>query len=68
MNTSSLLKEVKKEIKKLQKIANLLKEGKGSGGSTAEQGTRKPMSAEGKAKISAAQKKRWAKEKKAESS
>ncbi len=61
MKTANLLKEVKKEIKKLQKIAKLL--GDGSKDSTVAS-TRKPMSEEGKAKIAAAQKARWAKAKK----
>jgi len=63
MDTPKLLKEVRKEIKRLQKIAKLL--GDGSGKSTAKQGTRKPMSAAGREKISAAQKARWAKVRKA---
>jgi hypothetical protein len=59
MDTPKLLKEVKKEIARLQKIATLL------GGSTKRKGkgTRKPMSAAAREKISAAQKKRWAKAK-----
>lgn len=69
MDTEQLLKAVKAEIARLGQVVDLLE------GSTAlparkgrgkRKGTRKPMSAAARAKISAAQKKRWAKVKKAE--
>ena len=60
MDTANLLEEVKKEIARLQKVVELLE-----GGSTSTSGRRKrkPMSQEARAKIAAAQKKRWAKAK-----
>jgi hypothetical protein len=54
MDTAKLLEEVKKEIKRLQKIAKLLGEGSGSTG-------KRKVSAKARAAIGAAQKKRWAK-------
>jgi len=56
-----LLEEVKKEIARLQKVVELLEDGNTS---TSGRRKRKPMSAEARAKIAAAQKKRWAKTKK----
>jgi hypothetical protein len=58
MDTPKLLEEVKKEIARLQKVADLLE-----GGSTSTSGrrTRKPMSKARREKIAAAQRKRWAK-------
>jgi hypothetical protein len=68
MDTATMLEEVEKEINRLQQVAELLRGGtstsskrKGKG-----KGSRKPMSAEARAKIAAAQRKRWAKAKKAE--
>jgi len=61
MNTANLLEEVKKEIARLQKVVELLEDGNTS---TSGRRKRKPMSAEARAKIAAAQKKRWAKTKK----
>jgi type II secretory pathway predicted ATPase ExeA len=55
MDTPKLLKEVKKEIKRLQKIAKLL--GEGSGKSTSG----RKLSAAARKKIADGQKKRWAK-------
>jgi hypothetical protein len=60
MNTEELLMEVKKEINRLQQVVNLL-ENTGSQPRTRKK--RKPMSQEARAKIAAAQKKRWAKTK-----
>jgi hypothetical protein len=64
MDTQRLLQEVKKEIDRLQKVVQLLEDqptrrGRGKG-------KRRPMSPEARAKIAAAQRKRWAKAKKAE--
>lgn len=64
MDKAKLLEEIKKEIARLQKVVELL-EGDG-GTSTSGRRKRKPMSPEGRAKIAAAQKARWAKVKKAE--
>jgi hypothetical protein len=64
MDTARLLEEVENEISRLQQVATLLR-----GGDTKhspKRRGRKPMSAEARAKIAAAQKKRWAKAKKAE--
>jgi hypothetical protein len=60
MDTQKLLQEVKAEIARLQKVAALLEEGSTS---TSGRRKRKPMSPEARAKIAAAQKKRWAKAK-----
>jgi len=62
MDTSKLLEEVKTEIARLQKVVELLEDGSGSSTSTAKR-KRKPMSQEARAKIAAAQRKRWAKAK-----
>jgi hypothetical protein len=58
MNTSELIAAIDAEISRLQQVRKLLS------GSTATHGS-KPgtMSAEGRARISAAMKKRWAKQK-----
>jgi hypothetical protein len=63
MDTQQLLQEVKAEIARLQKVADLLEEGSTS---TSGRRKRKPMSQEARAKIAAAQKKRWAKTKKSD--
>ena len=63
MNTAHLLEEVKREIARLQKVVDLLEEGSGGSTSTSGRRKRKPISAEARAKIAAAQKKRWAKAK-----
>jgi hypothetical protein len=55
MDTPKLLKEVRKEIKRLQKIAKLLGDGK----STSTSGRK--LSKAARARIGAAQKARWAK-------
>jgi hypothetical protein len=55
MDTPKLLKEVRKEIKRLQKIAKLL--GDGSGKSTSG----RTLSKAARKKIADGQKKRWAK-------
>jgi hypothetical protein len=57
MDTPKLLKEVRREIKRPQKIAKLL--GEGSGGSAGR--PKRHVSAEARQRIGAAQKKRWAK-------
>ena len=62
MDTPAILSEVRKEIARLEKVAGLLED---SGGTRTRRGKRKPMSPEGRAKISAAQKARWAKVRKA---
>ena len=56
-----MLAEVRAEIERLEKVAALL-EGR-DGSSPSKRGKRRPMSAEARAKIAAAQRKRWAKEK-----
>jgi hypothetical protein len=63
MDTAKLLAEVKKEISRLQQVVVLLE---GSGSKRKGKGKRKPMSQEARAKIAAAQKKRWAKQKKSD--
>jgi hypothetical protein len=55
MNTANLLKEVRKEVKRLQKIAKLL--GEGNGKSTSG----RKLSKAARKKIADGQKKRWAK-------
>jgi hypothetical protein len=60
MNTKEMLLEVRKEIERLQRVADLLE---GSDSSPRTRKKRKPMSPEARAKIAAAQKKRWAKQK-----
>jgi len=64
MDSAKMLAEVRSEIERLQKVAALL-EG-GSSGRTASRGRgkRKPLSAEARARIAEAQRKRWAKQKK----
>jgi len=64
----ALLQEVRKEISRLQKVVALLEGGVEGGGLTPARGRkkRKPMSQEARDKIAAAQKKRWAKQKKSE--
>ena len=57
-----MLAEVEQEIERLQQVAKLLRGD--TKPSTKRRGQRKPMNAEARAKISAAQKKRWAKAKK----
>jgi hypothetical protein len=61
MDTFNLIEEVKKEIARLQKVVDYLE------GSESRPGRKKKrtMSAAGRARISAAQKARWAKKKKA---
>jgi uncharacterized SAM-dependent methyltransferase len=56
MDTARLLEEVKKEIARLQKVADLLEEGSGS---STKRGKRKPMSQATKDKIAAARKAAW---------
>jgi hypothetical protein len=65
MNTDKLLEEVKAEIARLQQVVSLL-EGSATPSKRKGKGKRKPMSKEARAKIAAAQRKRWAKQKKAE--
>jgi hypothetical protein len=59
MDTKLLLKEVRKEIARLEKIARLLGASKGTGKPTGKK--KRVVSAEARAAIGAAQKKRWAK-------
>lgn len=65
MDTQALLKEVRSEIERLQRVVDLL-EGSAIPSKRKGKGKRKPMSAEARAKIAAAQRKRWAKTKKAD--
>lgn len=62
MDTPKLLKEVKTEITRLEKIARLLGSSSSKGRGKGKR-KRKPMSQEARDKIAAAQKKRWAKQK-----
>jgi hypothetical protein len=55
MNLESIAKDIRKEIDRLEQVLRLLT---GMGG---KQRTRRKMSAEGRKRIAAGQKKRWAK-------
>jgi len=59
MNTSDLIAAIDAEISRLQQARKLLS------GSTGARGGKRVMSAEARARISAAQKKRWAQQKRA---
>jgi hypothetical protein len=59
MNTPELIAAIDAEISRLQQARKLL------AGSTGTRGSKHVMSAEGRARISAAMKKRWAARKKA---
>ena len=65
MNTTSILAEIDKEIQKLQQARTLLNGYSTSNGRTASAVKASPkrnkMSAEGRARIAAAQRARWAK-------
>lgn len=70
MNTSDLLSEIDSEISRLQQVRNLLAGTNGASTRVARPGKpllrkKRTMSAEGRAKIAAAQRARWAKQKKA---
>jgi hypothetical protein len=65
MDTPHLVEEVKKEIARLQQVVDLL-EGTTTVSKRRGKGSRKPMSAEAREKIAAAQRKRWAKAKRAQ--
>ena len=68
MNTAELLAGVDEEIARLQHVKSLLSGGGGENIPSLNKkrkSKRKPLSAEARAKISAAQKKRWAAQKKA---
>jgi hypothetical protein len=70
MDTARLLEEVEAEISRLQKVADLLREGSTTTSSASKgkgkgKGKRKPMSAAAREKIAAAQRARWAKTRKA---
>jgi hypothetical protein len=60
MNTPELIAAIDAEIDRLQQARKLL-----SGGSTGTRGGKHVISAEGRARISAAMKKRWAQRKRA---
>jgi hypothetical protein len=60
MDTSELLAELTKKLERLQKLEEAFG---GTASTPSGKGKRKPMSAEARAKIAAAQKKRWAKAK-----
>ena len=64
MDTERLLQEVEAEIQRLEQVAKLLRGDSSSGRGRGKRRHRKPMSAEARAKIAAAQRKRWAKTKK----
>ncbi len=63
MRSHEIAAEVRAEIGRLEKVLELLGEGDAPRRGRKKRGT---MSAEARAKIAAAQKKRWAKQKKAE--
>jgi hypothetical protein len=63
MDASKLLQEIKAEIARLQQVVELL-EGSTTVSKRKGKGTRQPMSAAARKKISDAQKKLWAKAKK----
>jgi len=73
LNTQSILRELDAEIARLQEVRQVLadtfvRRGPGrpsNGGSPARKKTHRKISAEGRARIAAAQKKRWAAAKKA---
>lgn len=60
MDTAELLLKIEAKIEVLQEIANLLRESKPPKPGKGKASTRKPMSPEARAKIGAAQRKRWA--------
>jgi hypothetical protein len=62
METTEIVKEIDAEIARLQQVRALLSGGQtGNGRVAARPGKKGTMSAEGRARIAAAQKKRWAK-------
>jgi hypothetical protein len=68
MNTSALLSSIEDEISTLQQVRNLLVGHDGYGRRGRRPGTsgkKRTISAEGRARIAAAQRARWAKQKKA---
>jgi hypothetical protein len=60
MDSAKMLAEVRAEIERLQKVAALLE---GRDGASASRRGRRKLSAEARAKIAEAQRKRWAKAK-----
>jgi hypothetical protein len=67
MDTARLLQEVEAEISRLQQVAELLRDGTSTSPKQRKQRKqRAPMSKEAREKIAAAQRKRWAKQKKSE--
>jgi hypothetical protein len=64
MNIPELLSQIEAEISRLQEVRSLLA-GTSRGGWASSGKKKRIMSAEARARISAAQKKRWAKQKKA---
>jgi len=58
MDTKELLEELRRKLTRLQVLEEAFE---GTASSTGARGKRKPMSAEARAKIAAAQRKRWAK-------
>jgi hypothetical protein len=66
METTEIVKEIDAEIARLQQVRALLSGGQtGNGRVAARPGKKGTMSAEGRARIAAAQKKRWVKLKRA---
>jgi hypothetical protein len=59
MNTSDLITAIDAEISRLRQVRNLLAGSTGTGTSKRKPGVKNIMSAEGRAHIVAAQKKRW---------
>jgi len=64
VNTQEILIELDAEIARLQEARHLLTDGKGKAARSAKKSFKRTLSPEAKAKISAAQKKRWAAAKK----
>jgi hypothetical protein len=64
MNTTELLSSIDSEIAKLQQVRSLLAGQSGHVRRGPKPGKKHTMSAEGRARIAAAQRKRWAKQKK----
>jgi hypothetical protein len=66
MNTNDIVDAIDREIARLQQVRNLLggSQGKVASAKTIRRPKKRVMSAEGRARIAAAQRARWAKQKK----
>jgi len=67
INYPNLITAIDAEISRLQQVRNLLAEAKGTGTTRphGKRGGKRTLSAEARAKIAAAQKRRWAQQKRA---